>query len=72
VVPSGEVWAGNPAKKLRDVKPSERDYLRNLPNRYIDISKEHQEVLDLMYRKMEVRHVGVLPDWECRYSCSAS
>lgn len=27
VVPGGELWAGNPARKLRDVKPQEADYL---------------------------------------------
>lgn len=27
VVPAGELWAGNPALKLRDVKPKEGDYL---------------------------------------------
>lgn len=27
VVPAGELWAGNPARKLRDVKPNEADYL---------------------------------------------
>ncbi|MFZ2619318.1 MAG: gamma carbonic anhydrase family protein [Alphaproteobacteria bacterium] len=27
VVPAGELWAGNPAKKLRDVKPDEAAYL---------------------------------------------
>ena len=31
VVPTGEVWAGNPAKKLRSLKPEERHYLRTLP-----------------------------------------
>ncbi|GFH30552.1 gamma carbonic anhydrase 3, partial [Haematococcus lacustris] len=30
-VPSGEVWAGNPARKLRALKPQEKEYLRNLP-----------------------------------------
>ena len=54
VVPSGEVWAGNPAKKLREIKPSERDYLRSLPQRYVEISKEHEEVQELLHKKMEV------------------
>lgn len=26
VVPAGELWAGNPARKLRAVKPNETEY----------------------------------------------
>lgn len=32
-VPSGELWAGNPAKKLRELKPEEQEYLNTLPQR---------------------------------------
>jgi len=32
-VPSGELWAGNPARKLRDLKPDEQQYLASLPER---------------------------------------
>lgn len=28
VVPSGEVWAGNPAKRLRSLRPAEREHLK--------------------------------------------
>lgn len=53
-VPSGEVWAGNPAKKLRDLKPEERDYLRNtLPARYTELASEHKEVMSLLKLKQE-------------------
>lgn len=31
VVPSGELWGGAPAKKLRALKPEERRYLEALP-----------------------------------------
>lgn len=30
---SGELWAGNPARKLRELKPEEKAYLETLPAR---------------------------------------
>jgi carbonic anhydrase/acetyltransferase-like protein (isoleucine patch superfamily) len=32
-VASGELWAGNPAKRVRELKQEERDYLDSLPAR---------------------------------------
>jgi carbonic anhydrase/acetyltransferase-like protein (isoleucine patch superfamily) len=32
-VASGELWAGNPARKLRELKQEEIDYLQSLPGR---------------------------------------
>lgn len=32
-VPSGELWAGNPARKLRALKEDEQAYLKSLPSR---------------------------------------
>ncbi|GAX74770.1 hypothetical protein CEUSTIGMA_g2217.t1 [Chlamydomonas eustigma] len=51
VVPPNEVWAGNPAKKLRDLKTSERDYLRSLPERYRELSGQHKEIMELLELK---------------------
>lgn len=44
VVPSGEVWAGNPAKKLRELKPHEREHLQQLPGKYTSMAAQHEEV----------------------------
>lgn len=52
-VPSGEVWAGNPARKLRDLKPQEREYLKSLPQRYAEMAGRHQQVVDLLHMKQE-------------------
>ena len=52
-VPSGELWAGNPAKRLRELKPEERYYLEELPARYKDLSGQHKAVLDMMQKNME-------------------
>ena len=35
VVPSGELWAGNPARKLRAVKPEESQYLSTVASAYV-------------------------------------
>jgi carbonic anhydrase/acetyltransferase-like protein (isoleucine patch superfamily) len=43
-VPSGEVWAGNPAKKLRDLKPQEREHLQQLPAKYTSMAAQHEQV----------------------------
>lgn len=32
-IPSGELWAGNPARKLRELKEEEKQYLDTLPAR---------------------------------------
>lgn len=52
-IPAGEVWAGNPAKKLRDLKPAEREYLRTLPQRYTELAEKHSQVTDLLRMKQE-------------------
>lgn len=48
-----QVWAGNPAKKLRDLKPSEREHLRSLPSRYTELGGKHGEVINLLRLKQE-------------------
>lgn len=53
IVPSGELWGGNPAKKLRDLKPEEKTYLKTLHLRYQELGHEHNEILKLMRAKME-------------------
>ena len=51
MVPPNEVWAGSPAKKLRDIKPAEKNYLRSLPARYRELSGQHQEIMELLALK---------------------
>ncbi|GAX76063.1 hypothetical protein CEUSTIGMA_g3506.t1 [Chlamydomonas eustigma] len=53
VVPPNEVWAGSPAKKLRDLKASEKDYLRSLPERYRELSGQHKEIMELLELKQQ-------------------
>ena len=40
-VAEGEVWAGNPAKKLRDVKDSEIEFFRENMLDYCELAKEY-------------------------------
>lgn len=50
-IPSGEVWCGNPATKMRDVRPNEIDYLKSLPVRYVELAGQHQAVMQLLRDK---------------------
>jgi carbonic anhydrase/acetyltransferase-like protein (isoleucine patch superfamily) len=34
-VSSGELWAGNPARRVRELKQEEKDYLDTLPDRWV-------------------------------------
>ncbi|MDI9349416.1 MAG: gamma carbonic anhydrase family protein [Candidatus Symbiobacter sp.] len=38
-VPSGELWGGNPARKLRDISEVEQAGLQNIADRYLDYAK---------------------------------
>lgn len=40
-VPSGELWAGSPARFLRAVTQEERRYLESLPAHYVRLAEEH-------------------------------
>lgn len=43
---AGEVWAGNPAKKLREVKEAEIKFFKENMLDYCALSKEYQEELE--------------------------
>lgn len=40
-VPSGELWAGNPAKKFRDMTQAEIDYIPDSARHYVELSKAY-------------------------------
>lgn len=44
-IKAGEVWAGNPAKKLRDVKPAEIEFFKSNMLDYCTLAKEYQDAL---------------------------
>lgn len=44
VVPKGELWGGNPAKKMRSVKPEESDFLLPSAQKYVELAKQHETV----------------------------
>ena len=44
VVKAGEVWAGNPAQKLRDIKPAEAEYLLFSGPYYAEIAKTYRKM----------------------------
>lgn len=43
VVPSGELWAGRPAKKMRDLKPDEIENIKHSALHYVRLSKDYIE-----------------------------
>lgn len=38
-VPSGELWAGNPARRVRALKQEEKDHLEALPERWGELQR---------------------------------
>ena len=42
VVKSGQIWAGNPAKYLRDLTKVERDYIKTSAENYIELMQEYK------------------------------
>ena len=47
VVKAGEIWGGNPARKLRDLTAEERGRLRTQAEKYIDVAQTHNHVMDM-------------------------
>ena len=41
LVPAGQLWAGNPAKFLRDIKPEEKSFLPVSADVYSKLASEH-------------------------------
>lgn len=41
-VPTGQMWAGNPAKYFRDLKPEEVAYIPESARHYVELSKEYK------------------------------
>lgn len=40
-IPSGKLWGGIPAKEIRDITEKEREWIKELFNNYISMSKEY-------------------------------
>ena len=45
VVPTGELWAGSPAKKMRDLTPEETERHKKATAGYVKNGKEHRASL---------------------------
>ncbi len=41
-VPTGELWAGNPARYLRDVRDRERGYMSHIPDHYRELAEVYR------------------------------
>jgi gamma-carbonic anhydrase len=42
IIPKGQVWAGNPAKYLRDMKPEETAFIPVSSNNYVELAMEYK------------------------------
>eukprot|EP00877_Chromochloris_zofingiensis_P012295 jgi/Chrzof1/7319/Cz02g19080.t1 len=54
IVPTGELWGGNPARRLRDLKPEEKRYLNHLPDRYAELAKKHRDMLQYVEKEINL------------------
>lgn len=43
-VPTGQMWAGNPAKYFRELKPEEVAYIPESARHYVELSKEYKNL----------------------------
>merc|ERR1712194_328767 len=66
VVKGGEIWAGNPARKLRVLSVEEKGRLRLQAEKYIDVAQTHSHVMELGGNVpdafVEILDVGTHPD----------
>jgi gamma-carbonic anhydrase len=44
-IPAGQLWAGNPAKFLRPLKPNEEKYLGDVSAAYTGLSQQHDSAI---------------------------
>ena len=45
VVPSGQLWGGSPAVYMRDVKPSEAEYIPTVAQSYVALGAKHAKLV---------------------------
>ena len=46
-IPSGELWVGNPARKLRDLSETERARLHYQSSEYVQVAMGHRGIMEL-------------------------
>lgn len=61
VVPSGQLWAGNPAAYMRDLKAEETKYMAELPGHYTELAAEHAKEADKRVEQLVEEKVAGLP-----------
>lgn len=79
VIPTGQVWAGNPARKLRDMQPGEAEFLLESAVNYAAMAALHAEENSKSFYDIEVGLCySSLVVWGCtvgfaraKYGCSS-
>ena len=46
-VPANQLWAGNPAKYLRTLKPEESSFIVPSAQKYVELADEHKKVISV-------------------------
>lgn len=66
-VKSGELWAGNPAEKKRDLKPEEKEALKKGAEGYRIVAAEHDDVFFLpQHGHLDAEEQGIELGWKER------
>ena len=52
-IPSKQLWAGNPAKYMRDLKSEETKFLPISAQKYIELAQQHQTIASAMQAKLD-------------------
>ena len=43
-IPSGKLWGGLPAKEIREISEAEKDWIKELSNNYVELSKQYLSI----------------------------
>lgn len=43
-IPSGKLWGGLPAKEIRDIRDEEKNWIKTLSSKYVELSKQYLSV----------------------------
>jgi gamma-carbonic anhydrase len=51
-IPSGKLWGGIPSKEIRDINDKEKEWIKELSNNYVRLSKDYLESRNFHIRQL--------------------
>ena len=51
-IPSGKLWGGIPSKEIRDINDKEKEWIKELSNNYVRLSKDYLESSNFHIRQL--------------------